>query len=133
MGFFPNHAVQVLLGVFKARRVQVRRQKFKALHAVRHGPGVGHHDLICLIFPQIGKLLQHFVGGLKVDGKARVGVRKLLRRQQNVAVYLVLRLPEVDVASGADGLSKLLAKPHDGSVQLPQILLRLHVAVAQHK
>lgn len=53
--------------------------------------------------------------------------------QQNVAVDLVLRLLKVYVAGGADGLSQLLAQPDDGAVKLPQFLLRLDIAVAQHE
>ena len=48
-------------------------------------------------------------------------------------VHLILRVEEVDVAGGTHGLVQLLAQPHDGTVELPQVLLRLHVAVSQHE
>ena len=50
-----------------------------------------------------------------------------------MAVSLVLRLLEVDVAGGADGLVQLLAQADDGAVELPQLLLRLDVTVAEHE
>ena len=40
---------------------------------------------------------------------------------------------EVDVAGGADRLAQLLSQPDDGAVKLPQLLLRLDVAVSQHE
>ena len=40
-----------------------------------------------------------------------------------MAVDLVLRLLEMDVAGGADGLIQLLAQADDGAVELPQLLL----------
>ena len=50
-----------------------------------------------------------------------------------MAVSLVLRLLEVNVAGGADGLVQLPAQADDGAVELPQLLLRLDVAVAEHE
>ena len=50
-----------------------------------------------------------------------------------MAVGLVLRLLEVDVAGGADGLVQLLAQADDGAVELPQLLLRLDHTLAQHE
>ena len=50
-----------------------------------------------------------------------------------MSVDLVLRLPEMNVASGTDGFAKLLAQPDDDAVELPQILLASGVTVAEHE
>ena len=50
-----------------------------------------------------------------------------------MAIYLVLRLLEVDIACGAHGLAQLLAQADDDAVELPQFLLRLYLAVTEHK
>ena len=131
--FLPHQAVQVLLGVGKPGRIQVRRQQLEFLHLVGDGTGIGDHHLVGLLLPQVGKLFQHFICGLKIDGQGRVGVRELFGGQQDMAVDLVLGLQEVDVAGGADGLAQLVSQPDDGAVELPQLLLRLHVAVSQHE
>ena len=85
------------------------------------------------VLAQIGKLLQHLGGGLEVDGQRRVGIGELLAGQENTAVRLVLRLLEVNVAGGADGLSQLPAQADDGAVEFPQLLLGPDVAVAEHE
>ena len=50
-----------------------------------------------------------------------------------MAIHLVLRLLEVDIACGAHRFAKFLAQADNGAVELPQFLLRLHLAVAEHK
>jgi len=134
MALVPHQTIQVLLGVFQSRREQLaRRQQLDLLHQIRNMAGIGHHHLIGLVLPQIGELLQHLVGGLEVDGQRRIGIRELLAGQQHMAIDLVLRLLKMHVAGGADGLMQLLPQPDDGAIILPQLLLRLHVAVSQHE
>ena len=48
-------------------------------------------------------------------------------------VHLVLRLPEMDVTGGADGLSQFLAEADDDTVEFPQVLLAPCLAVAEHE
>ncbi len=49
-----------------------------------------------------------------------------------MAVDLILRVQEVDVAGGAHRLVQGLAQRHDGAVEVPQLLLALHHTLAQH-
>ena len=133
MDLFPDQTVQVLLGIFQSGREQFRRQQLEGLDLIRHQTGVGDHHLVGLFLPQIPEFLQHLLGGLEVDGQGLVGVRELFGRQQNVPVHLVLRLPEMDIAGGADRLVQFLSQPDDGAVELPQILLAPGVAVAEHE
>ena len=130
----PDQAVQVLLGVFQPGREQLaRRQQLDLLHQVGDVAGVVDDHLAGQLLPQIGELLQHLGGGFEVDGQGRVGVGELLAGQKDMAVGLVLRLLEVDVAGGADGLVQLPAQADDGAVELPQLLLGPDVAVAEHE
>ena len=133
MDLFPHQPVQIFLGVFQSGREQLRRQQLEGLDLIRHQTGVGDHHLVGLFLPQILKFLQHFLSGLEVDRQGLVGIRELLGRQQDVPVHLVLRLPEMDVAGGADRLVQFLSQPDDGAVELPQILLAPGVAVAEHE
>ena len=48
-------------------------------------------------------------------------------------VNLILRLPEMHVAGGADGLAQLPPQSDDGPVEFPQVLLVPGVAAAKHK
>ncbi len=130
----PHHVVQLLLGVFQPRREQLpRRQQLDLLHHVGDHAGILHHHLIGRLLAEIGKLLQHLVGGLEVDGQALVRIGKFLAGQQHMAVNFVLRLHEVHVAGGADGLMQLSSQPHDGAVELPQLLLVPRFAASQHE
>ena len=71
----PHQPVQILLGVLQPRRKQLPLgQQVKRLYLVRNGPGVGHHHLERLLLPQIGELLQHFVGGLEINRQRGVAV-----------------------------------------------------------
>ena len=50
-----------------------------------------------------------------------------------MAVHLILRLHEMHIAGGADRLVKLPAQLHDGTVEVPQLLLGTGLAVLQHE
>ena len=50
-----------------------------------------------------------------------------------MAEHLLLRVEEVHVAGGDDGLAHLLAKPHDAAVEVPQRLLAADRAVVEQE
>ena len=130
----PDESVQILLGVLQPRREQLpRRQKLDLLDEVGDVARVVDDDLVRLLLPEVGKLPHHLVGRLEVDRQRRIRVRELLAREQDMAVDLVLRFLEVDVARRADGFAQLFAETHDRAVKLAQLLLGLHVAVSQHE
>ncbi len=130
----PNHIVQLLLGVLQTGREQAaRRQQLDVLDAVGDAAGVVDDHLVSGLLPQVGKLLQHLLGGLEVDGQGRVGIGELFAGQQDVAVDLILRLLKVDIAGGADGLVQLFAQADDGAVEVPQLLLGADIALAEHE
>ena len=130
----PDHAVEVFFGVFKARREELTLgQKLDILHLFGDGARVGHDDLIGLFLAEVVEFIEHFVGRSEVERHRLVRVGKFLRRKQNVAVDLVLRVEEMDVARRADGLAELLAKLHDRAVEVLEVLVVIHRAVAHQK
>ena len=134
MRLIPDHAVEVFLGIFKARREELTLgQKLDILHLFGDGARVGHDDLIGLFLAEIVKFLEHFVGRSEVERHRLVRVGKFLRRKQNVAVDLVLGVEEMDVARRADGLAELLAKLHDRAVEVLEVLVVIHCTVAHQK
>ena len=72
-------------------------------HAGGDELGIFDHYLVGLLFSQIGKFFQHFVRGLKVQGRLVVGVGKALARLDDGAENGVLGVEEMHVAGGADG------------------------------
>ena len=134
MALGPHAVIQLLLGVLKTGREQLaRRQQFDLLYQIGDLAGVVDDHLVGLFRPQIGEFLQHFIGGLEIDGQRCVGIGKFFAGQQNVAVYLILRLLKMHVAGGTYRLAQFLAQPDDGAVEVPQFFLRLHLTVAQHE
>ena len=134
MALVPHHVVQLLLGVFQARREQLpRRQQLDILDAVGNVPRVVDDYLVGRLCPQVRELLQHLVCCLEVDGQRCIGVGELLAGQQDVAVHLILRLLKMHVAGGAHRLAQLLPQPDDGAVEIPQLLLRLDIPLAKHE
>ena len=129
----PHQTVQILLRVLQPGRKQLLRQQLKGLHLVRNQARIGNDHLIGLLLPQIRKLLQHLGGGLKVNRKRFVGIRKFFRGKKDMAIHLVLRVQKVDVSGGTDGFTQLLTQADDGSVKLLQVLLAAGVAISQHK
>ena len=126
-------SVGLLPRVFQTGRKQLLGKQWKGLHHVRDAAGIGHYHLISLLLSKIRKLPEHFICCFEVDRQRLVGVREFLGRQQDVAVDLVLRLQEVDVAGGAHQLAQFLPQTDNRSVEFSQVLLRLHVAVAEHE
>jgi len=130
----PDHVVKLLLGVLQPGWEQpARGQQFDFLDTVGDAPGIVDDHLVGGLLPQIGKLLQHLLRGLEVDGQGLVRVGELLAGQQDVTVNLVLRLLEMDIAGSADRLAQLLAQTDDGAVEVPQLLLRANVPLAEHE
>ena len=130
----PNLVVKFLSGVSKAGREQLTRgQQLDLLAHIGDEAGIIDDHFLRLFRAEVGKLLQHLIGGLEVDGQGFIGIGELLAGQQHMAVDLVLRLLKMDVAGGADRLAQLLAQTDDGAVELPQVLLRLDIAVADHE
>ena len=116
--------MKFLLRILQPRRKQPpRRQQLNILDTVGDAARIIDDHPMCFLFAQIGKLRQHLLRGLEVNGQGCVGVGKLLAGQQDMAVYLVLRLLEVHITGGAHWLAQLPAQPDDSTVELPKLLL----------
>ena len=88
----PHQVVQLLGGVFQLGGKQAIGQGLDLVAPGGHQLGVGDHHLVGLLLPQVGKLLQHLLGGAEVEGVGGIGIVKALGVQQDVAVGLVLRV-----------------------------------------
>ena len=131
--FAVNQRLQILHRVFNLRREQVVRHGPHLIAPIDDHVGILDDDLICLFLAEIGELREHFVGGLEIERKRTVCVRHLLGRQKNVAVNFILRIQEMHVAGGDDGLSKLLAQLDDGAVEAAQLLFTFCQTLFQHE
>ena len=110
---------------------------------MRHGPQrltpvddavrVVDDDLARLFFAEIREFRHHFVRRPQIQRQRPVGVGHLLGGKQDVAEDLVLRVEEVHVAGGDDGLAELLAEPDDGAVEAAQLLLILGKTLVEHE
>ena len=72
----PDHAVEVFLGVFKARREELALgQKLNVLHLLGDGARVRHDDLIGFLLAEVVEFFQHFLRRAEIerDGLVRVG------------------------------------------------------------
>ena len=121
-----DKVLQLPVGVFDLRREEPVRQQLYVLAHAGDGVGVLHHGLVALAPAEVGELLQHLVRGAEIERVLAVGVGEFLGRQQYAAVYLVLRVQEVHVAGGDEGLFQLVRKAHDAPVERAQPLLVAH-------
>ena len=133
MGLPPDQTGQLSIRVLKLGGEQPLWERFDRIAPVGDQIGVFHHHLMRLLLSKIGKLLQHLVRSLEIDWQGLVGVLKPLRGQQDVPIYLVLWVQEVDVAGGADWFPQLLPQLDDGTVEVPQLLLSADHPLTKHE
>ena len=101
---------QLLGGVLDLRGEEVLGQKLYLLHLIGDGAGVCDDDLLRRLLAEVHELLHHLVRCAEEDGAAAVRVGEFLRRLKYLAVLLVLRVHEVHVGRGNDGLIELSAE-----------------------
>ena len=134
MHLVPDEAVQILSGIFQARREELALgQQLDVLDLIRNGARVGHDHLVGLFLAEILKFTEHLVRCAEVDGQRRVRVGEFLGGQQDMAVDLVLRLLKMHVAGGDNPLAQLFAEPDDGAIEVAQLLLAPSRTLAQHE
>ena len=134
MHLVPNEAIQVLSGIFQARREELALgQQLDAFDLIRNGARVGYDHLVGFLLAEVLELLEHLVRRAEVDGQRRVRIWEFLGGQQDMAVDLILRLLKMHIAGGDDPLAQLLAKPDDGAIEVAQLLLTPGRTLAQHE
>ena len=94
--------------------------------------GVLYHHLVGLFLGQIVELRQHILRGAEEQRRLVVGILKAVARLQYSAVDRILRLGKVHVAGGNNRLVQILAQLDDGTVELLDPLLAVHLAVPHH-
>ena len=128
-----DEGFQVLDGIFNLRREQIVRHGPQRLAPVNDAVRVLDDDLMRLFRAEIGEFLHHLICRAQIQRQRPVGVGHLLGGKQDVAENLILRVEEVHVAGGDDGLSQLLAELDDGAVEAAQFFLVLGKALVEHE
>ena len=105
----------------------------KLLHLIGDQLGVVDHDLMALLRAQIGEFIQHFLGGLEIQGGLIVAVLKAQTGLNDGTIDGILGVQEVDVAGGHHRLAQLLAQRHDAAVEVPQLLLAFRQSLPEHE
>ena len=114
-----RHAAQLLRGVGDLRRVRAVGEGLERVAQIRYAVGRVHDQLLGLLLAQIGKLLQHLLGGLEIQRRLVIGVLKALLVEDDLPIDPILRLQKVDVSRCNNGLVQLLAQGHDPAVEIP--------------
>ena len=122
LGLSPHQPLQLPLGILQLGGEQTVGQRVQISAPGGDELGIVDDHLPGGLSAQIGEFLQHLVGGAEVKRIGRVGVLKALGGQQHMAVDLVLRVQEVDVAGGHHGFAQFMGQLHDGAVEIPQLL-----------
>ena len=124
------HQITQLLGrMLDFRWKEVLRQELNLLTLLGNGPGRIDDDFLCDIFPEIGKLGEHLIGGAEENGAGTVCIGKLLGSQKNMAVLLIFRIQKMHIGRSNHRLAEALAQIIDSSVPALQLgfILRLPV------
>ena len=128
MGLVVADLSEHLIAVGNDRRALVGPDRRDGVDHIRDHAGVVDDDLPGLLGPEIGKLLQHLIGGVQIEGRG-VLVGHAHALLDDGPVDLVLRVHEVDIPSGYDRLAGLRAQADDGPVEVQQILFRPDLGV----
>ena len=133
LGVFPGGIPELLFCALDAGRVGAARDGADvAVDAGRYLAGIGHDDLVGLFPGQVAELVQHILGGAVEQGRLVVRVLEAVARLQDRAVDGVLRLGEMDIAGGDDGLVQVFAQLDDGAVEVLDDLFALHLSIPHH-
>ena len=133
MGFGVDQIFQLLSRVLQLGGKQPPWQGRDIVAALRNPVGISDDHLIAVLLPQIGELLQHLVRGLEVDGHILVRIGKALRRLQDMAVDLVLRVEKMHVSRGTAGDVQILCQTQHRAVELPQLLFVSRLALSDEE
>ena len=106
----------------------VRREQRGLPDAGGHQLGIFDNHLVGLFGPQVGKFVQHFLGGFEIQGRLQIGVAVALAGLDDGAEDGVLGIQEMHVAGGHHRQAQFFAQAHDAAVVFPQGLLVGHLA-----
>ena len=132
MGLVHGHAGELVLRVGDHGGVGAVGEGLEDLDPVGDGVGVVDDDLLCPV-AQVGKLLQHLLGGLEIQGRLEGRVVKAQLVKQDLAVDGVLGLQKMHVPRGHGHLAQLIAQGEDPAVDVVEALRVLHLALPQEE
>ena len=133
LGVLPCGIAQLLLCTLDAGRVGAPGDGAHVV--VDHGgdlAGVLHHNLVGFFLGQIVELRQHILRGAEEQRRLVVGILEAVARLQHRTVHGIFRLGEVHVAGGDHRLVQVLAQLDDRAVEVLDLLLAVHLALAHH-
>ena len=115
------------------RRIVLARHRTNHVAHVGDHVGVLHDHLIRSVLAEIGELLEHFVGALKVQRRLIVRVGETLTGHQDTAERLIFRLKKVYVAGGTARLAEFVRQAENIAVPVAQLLVILRHALGYHE
>ena len=114
---------QYLRRVLYLRREEAVGQQLYLLAHVGYAVRVRYDGLVACALAEVGELLKHLLSRAVVERVFAVRVREFLGGLEDAAVYLVLRVEEMDVAGGDEGLFQLRSKAGYPAVEVAQALI----------
>ena len=133
LGVLPGGVAQLLFRALDAGRVGAPRDGPHGV--VDHGRDLARvldHHLVGLLLGQIVELVQHILCGAEEQRRLVVGILEAVARLQHRTVHGIFRLGEVHVAGGDHRLVQVLAQLYDRAVEVLDLLLAVHLALAHH-
>ena len=129
----PDALLEILLRPVDGRGVGAVRKRAHLLDHVGDEIGVGDHNLIGLLRRQVGKFVQHLLGGVEVKRGLVVRILKALPCHQNGAEDGIVLVHKVDVAGRHHRDAELVAQLDDRLVEILQLGGRLDGAIFHHE
>ena len=105
LGRAPGHVLNIVCrigpeGLERILSLGMLGEQTQLLHLVGNLSGVVNDHFVSFFFTQVAELFQHFVGGLKVQGRLIVTVVKALTGLNNRPVNGVVGIEEMHVSGG---------------------------------
>ena len=117
MGLVIADLAQRLITVRDDRRAFVGTDRGHGVHHIRNVLRIVNNDFPGFFGSQIGKLLQHFIGGMQVERRGiLIGHAHALLNDG--AVDLVFRIQKMHISRCHDRLAGLFSQTHDGPVEI---------------
>ena len=115
-----RHAAQFFVCPFKRRSIGsfFRKKRLEPVARISDCVRICDDNFKSLFFPQIRKLLEHLVRGLKIQRRLLLRILEIPCAHQDGAVDRVLRVQEMHIPRCNDGDSELISKRNDLSVQI---------------
>ena len=125
---FPTHILKILFRAFHFRRVRALGNRADLFDHVVYLVCVGYNYFKRLLFAQIRKFLEHFLGGAVIKTYVAVGILKFKIRKKDLSSDLIFLIYKVRVTGSHNRLTVLLTKLDDLTVKLAQAFVVLDLS-----